>query len=185
MNRTVSPNNPCPFLRSLVSAGELNNDFEKPSHIGQVIETVAKRGYGSPIVSPKAITFVAAIANGLWPWQIATVLLHGTHLSALRGGPIDKRGVGSRILNDKGIVEKAELQRMSTFGSTKSSNGLEEIGLNQVEITKFMDANFARAFGHRRLIDRVFMNAEWPVLCQRHFLRTDLYRLDFGMVPMT
>jgi len=168
IKRTVSPNNPCPFLRSLVSVGELNNDFEKPSHIGQVIENVAKRGYGSPIVSPKAVTFVAAIANGLWPWQIATVLVHGTHLSGLRGGPLDKKGAGSRILNDKGIVEKAELQRMSSFGSTKidSSNGLEEIGLNQVEITKFMDANFARAVGHRRKVDRVMMNAEWPVLCQ-------------------
>jgi len=167
--RTVSPNNPCPFLRSLVSVGELNNDFEKPSHIGQVIENVAKRGYGSPIVSPKALTFTAAIANGLWPWQIATVLVHGTHLSALRGGPLDKKGAGSRILNDKGIVEKAELQRMSSFGSTKidSSNGLEEIGLNQVEITKFMDANFARAVGHRRIVDRaIIMPLEFPELCK-------------------
>ena len=57
---------------------------------------------------------------------------------------------------------------MSSFGSTKidSSNGLEEIGLNQVEITKFMDANFARAVGHRRVVDRAIMNLEFPVLCK-------------------
>ena len=27
-----------------------------------------------------------------------------------------------------------------------------------------MDANYARAEGHRRLIDRQLMNGEWPVL---------------------
>ena len=32
------------------------------------------------------------------------------------------------------------------------------------EITTFMDANFKRAQGTRRRIDRALMNGEWPVL---------------------
>jgi hypothetical protein len=164
----VSANNPCPFLRALVSQGELSDSYEKPIHVAEVIADVAERGYGSPSLSKPPIAVIAAIANGLWPWQIGKAFLHGTHLSGLRNGPLDKRGAGSRILNFDGVVEKNELDRMASYGSTKidTATGVAETGLNQAEITKFMDSNFARAVGRRRKIDRSLMNGEFPVLCK-------------------
>jgi hypothetical protein len=162
----VSANNPCPFLRALVSQGELNDSYEKPSHIADVIADVAERGYGSPSLSKAAMITIAAGANGAKPWQVANAFLHGTHLAELRNGPLDKKGAGTRILNADGVFVKSELDRMASFGSAKidTATGVAETGLNEAEITTYNDSNFARAVGHRRKIDRLLMNAELPVL---------------------
>jgi hypothetical protein len=53
---------------------------------------------------------------------------------------------------------------MASFGSQKlDAGGGVEIGLNLAETTRFMDANFARAEGRQRKIDRRLMDGEFPI----------------------
>src|SRR5262249_44449905 len=84
----------------------------------------------------------------------------------LRNGPLDKHGAGSRILNVDGQADESEIERLAGFGSdyTAPGSGATERGLNSKQVTTYMDANFTRAKGHRRPIDRLLMNGEWPVL---------------------
>jgi len=57
------------------------------------------------------------------------------------------------------------LQRLASFASTKRTpQGDSELGLSLQEVTAMMDANFDRARGTRRRIDRALMDGEWPVL---------------------
>ena len=78
---------------------------------------------------------------------------------------MDKKGVGSRILDSNAEIDFEELNRLGTFASPKlNAAGESELGLNLNEIQTYMDANFKRAEGHRRRIDRKLMNGEWPVL---------------------
>jgi hypothetical protein len=78
---------------------------------------------------------------------------------------LDKRGSGSRILDATAAVQEAEIARLAVFGKDRlDPSGGSERGLNAQEITAYMDANFERAKGSRRSIDRQLMNGEWPVL---------------------
>jgi hypothetical protein len=62
-------------------------------------------------------------------------------------------------------VNETELARLAEFGKDRSNpSGGTERGLNGHDIKAYMDANFARAKGARRSIDRLLMNGEWPVL---------------------
>jgi hypothetical protein len=89
----------------------------------------------------------------------------GAQLDALRDGPLDKHGSGSRILDATAQVNEAELARLAEFGKDRQDpSGSSERGLTAQEITAYMDANFARAKGKRRWIDRQLMKGEWPVL---------------------
>jgi hypothetical protein len=163
--KAVSPQNPCPFLRALVSDGRLNNAYEPLGHLTGTIQQVARTGDGNPELHGAPIFLIALIANGLWPHQLINTAVQGVHLSGLRGGPLDKKGVGSRILDATGSFVQSELDRMATFGSPKvDADGSTEIGLNEAEITKFMDANFARGAAYRRNIDRKLMDGEFPIL---------------------
>jgi hypothetical protein len=99
------------------------------------------------------------------PLQLWRSFRKGVELDALRGGPLDKRGVGSRILDVHGTVDESELERLSEFGSERvDESGMTERGLDAAQIDAMMDANFARSAGHRRAIDRKLMDGEWPVL---------------------
>ena len=161
----VSANNPCPFLRGLVCAGELADDVEPLGQVATTIVRCAHTGDGEPELPRLAIMGVALIANGLGPLSIYRTAKHGVRLDALRGGPLDKKGVGSGILDQHGIVDPGNLARLATFGSPKTrADGTQELGFDLAELTEFMNANFARAIGHRRRIDRKLMNGEWPEL---------------------
>ncbi|MFK8031332.1 MAG: hypothetical protein AB8G18_13940 [Gammaproteobacteria bacterium] len=161
----VSPNNPCPFLRALVQQDMLNNEVAKISDVVTTIQEVAKTSGTSTNLPAIAIRAIALIANGLGPVSVVRNGLHGLRLDELRGGPLDKKGVGSAILDTHGLVNEAELDRLGEFASDKKSpDGETEPGLDINEITKMMDDNFARAKGHRRRIDRKLMNGEWPAL---------------------
>lgn len=165
--RRVSPNNPCPFLRSLVSEGMLANNVATIGDATETIEKVAASGDGSPTLPSLAIRLVALLANGLGPATLLQTGLHGMKLSALRGGPLDKKGVGSRILDSKARVDQNELERLNSFASMKvPSTDAKELGLDADDLTRMMDANFERAGSRRRLIDRALMDAEWPVLLE-------------------
>lgn len=161
----VSPDNPCPFLRALVQQKLVNDDIAAIDDLTSTIVRVAKAGDGGPSLPSLAIRAIALIANGLGPVSVARSGLQGVRLDALRDGPLDKKGVGSRILDAHAVVDKAELVRLREFASDKvAADGTTEPGLDLSELKKMMDANFARAEGHRRVIDRKLMDGEWPVL---------------------
>lgn len=165
--RTVSPNNPCPFLRALVAQGLLDNRVATVGHATEVIERVAATGEGNPSLPSLAVRLVALLSNGLSPGTVLETGLHGVKLSKLRNGPLDKKGVGSRILDSKAQVDSSELNRLKEFASLKvSRNGTKELGMDAQELVIMMDANYERAGDRRRLIDRQLMKGEWPVLLE-------------------
>jgi hypothetical protein len=161
----VSPNNPCPFLRALVAEGYIPGHIEP---IGSLVDTIVAASGGPESktkVSRPAVYLIALIANGLNPLRLWRTLRQGAELDALRGGPLDKRGVGSRILDVNGDVDESQLNRLSEFASERvDESGTPERGLDGSQLRAMMDANFARAKGHRRAIDRKLMDGEWPVL---------------------
>jgi hypothetical protein len=163
--RAVSANNPCPFLRALVAQGLLKDGQEPLTRVARTVARVAASGDGEPRLPALAIHAIAAIAHGLLPWQVAQTQLRGLRLNGLRDGPLDKHGVGSRILDAHGEVDLRELARLDDFAADqRDAQGREERGLGSVELKRFMDANFERARHQRRVIDRKLMDGEWPVL---------------------
>ena len=161
----VSANNPCPFLRALVSAGKLADDREPLAKVAAVVAASAHTGDGRPELPRAAIFAIASVANGLGPLSLLDAQWHGLQLNALRGGPLDKKGAGSRILNARGAIDAKEMSRLRTFANNKQNDdGSSEPGLGLAELRASMDANLARAAGRRRIIDRTLMLGEWLVL---------------------
>lgn len=161
----VSPNNPCPFLRAVVAEGFVGSHIVPISELCKTVEAASgKKGLQKKLVGLKTYP-VALIANGLSPRRLLRGWWSGAELDALRNGPLDKHGVGSRILDANANVRESEIARLAEFGKDwpEPSGGVER-GLTGSEITTYMDANFARAKDHRRWFDRLLMNGEWPVL---------------------
>ena len=161
----VSPDNPCPFLRGLVANGYVDgHDVTLRKLTGTIEAASGETGLSERIAGGK-VYLVALIANGLNPLRVFKSWWSGANLDELRNGPLDKHGVGSRILGVDGQVDKSEIERLATFGSDYTDpNGGTERGLNARQITTYMDANFARGKGHRLPWYRAMMNAEFPVL---------------------
>jgi hypothetical protein len=161
----VSPNNPCPFLRAVVAEGYVGGHVVPLSKLCQTVEAASgKKGLQKKLVGVKTY-MVALIANGLSPLRLLRSWWSGAELDALRDGPLDKHGVGSRILDATADVNEAELARLAEFGKDwPDPCGGVERGLTGSEIKAYMDANFERAKGHRRWFDRKLMDGEWPVL---------------------
>lgn len=184
---TVSAGNPCPFLRALVAQGDLADGTEPLGRVAETVSRVARSGDGEPKLPPAVIRAIASIAHGLLPWQLARTQLQGLRLNGLRDGPLDKHGVGSRILDPQGQVDAGELARLDDFAVAKrTARGRKERGLGAAELKRFMDANFERARDDRRRIDRQLMDGEWPVLLKvmgqdgpdgRYLSVDDLHRL--------
>ncbi len=161
----VSANNPCPFLRGLVATGRLADDREPLAKVAAVVAATARAGDGHPVLPRKAVFAIGSIANGIDPLSLVDTQWHGLQLNALRGGPLDKKGAGSRILNARGAVDEKEVSRLRGFAKSRTDGeGSSELGLGLPELRAYMNANFARAAGRRRLIDRTLMVGEWPVL---------------------
>jgi hypothetical protein len=161
----VSSDNPCPFLRALVAGGKLADATEPLENVASVIVETASRGEGNPSLPGKAIYAIALVANGLGPLALINTKRHGLRLNGLRGGPLDKKGAGSGILDVHAEIDKKELARLAEFAQEKvRADGSTEPGLALPELRTYMDANFARAAGRRRVVDRALMNGEWPVL---------------------
>lgn len=161
----VSPNSPCPFLRAVVSEGFVGGHIVPISELCRTVEAASGRtGLQKRLVGLKTYP-VALIANGLNPLRLLRSWWSGAELDALRNGPLDKHGVGSRILDATAKVHESEIARLAEFGKDwPDPCGGVERGLTSSEIKAYMDANFARATGHRRWFDRLLMNGEWPVL---------------------
>ena len=161
----VSPNNPCPFLRGLVAGGYVGEHIVPlPKLTGTIEAATGEKGLKERLAGME-IYLVALIANGLSPLRLFKSWWSGAVLDELRNGPLDKHGAGSRILSVDGEVDESEITRLAGFGSDYADgSGGSERGLNSQQITTYMNANFERAKGHRRAIDRLLMNGEWPIL---------------------
>ena len=167
IERKVSPNNPCPFLRALVAEGLLDNRVATVGQATEVIERVAATGEGSPSLPSLAVRLIAVLSNGLSPTTVLETGLKGVKLSKLRNGPFDKKGAGSRILNSRAQVNLAELDRLKEFASRKlTASGSREMGLDAKQLETMMDANYERNGDRKRLIDRQLMKGEWPTLLE-------------------
>jgi cytochrome c1 len=161
----VSPNNPCPFLRALVAGGHVGGHIVPLPKLARTIQAATGEKALKARIAGMEIYLVALIANGLSPLRLLKSWWSGAVLDELRNGPLDKHGAGSRILNADGQVDESEIERLAGFGSDYTvPGGGTERGLNSKQIITYMDSNFARAKGHRRPIDRLLMNGEWPVL---------------------
>ena len=161
----VSPDNPCPFLRAAVAEGFVGGHTVPLSMLAETVEAASgTTGLNKAAVGLKTY-LVALIANGICTLRPLRSWWSGAQLDELRNGPLDKHGVGSRILDANAHVDETEIVRLAEFGKDRPdpAGGVER-GLTASEINAYMDANFARAKGHRRWFDRRLMNGEWPVL---------------------
>jgi len=141
----VSPNNPCPFLRGLVGEGFVDGGTVPLNTLSQTIANATGETGLKKISARIQVRGVALIANGIK--HILKSIWSGAQLDALRGGPLDKRGAGSRILGVDGKVDEDEIARFASFGRsyTDPNTGSSEPGLNAAEIKTFMRDNPKRA----------------------------------------
>ena len=147
----VSANNPFPFLRALVAAGQLSDDREPLDRVAAVIIATASAGDGSPELPSAAVVGIGLVANGLNPLALMDAMRHGMRLNALRGGPLDKKGVGSGILDSRGAVNAKELARLRGFAKTKvSDDGSSELGLGLPELRSYVSSCASRRHLFRR-----------------------------------
>jgi mono/diheme cytochrome c family protein len=159
----VSPNNPCPFLRGLVGEGFVGGGTVPLGRLSQTIANASGESGPKKAFVRLQVRGVALIANGAG--HILASIFSGAQLDALRGGPLDKRGAGSRILGADGKVNEDEIIRFASFGRTyKDPNGGSEQGLNASEIDVFMRDNLKRAGNAARWYYPLLMKFEWPVL---------------------
>lgn len=160
----VSPSNPCPFLRSLVGEGFVDGGTVPLTALSQTIANASGEKGPKKIFARIQVRGVALIANGAG--HILKSIWSGAQLDALRGGPLDKRGAGSRILGIDGKVNEDEIARLASFGRayTDPETGSSEPGLNASEIGVFMSDNLKRAGAAARWYYPLLMKFEWPIL---------------------
>jgi hypothetical protein len=152
-------------LRAVVAAGYIDGHRQPLAGIDRVVvEAINPKSPGRSVV--RAATFlVATVGNGLKLSRIVNNILYGFAPDELREGPIDKRGAGSRILNHHGKVNEEELARLDQYAVDQvSASGESERGLGASQIDAMMKANYQRAKGSRRRVDRLLMQGEWPIL---------------------
>lgn len=160
----VSPDNPCPFLRGLVGEGFVDGGTVP---IGKLSQTIANASGDKGLMKTVArveTRGIALIANGFG--HILKSIFSGAQLDALRGGPLDKRGAGSRILGVDGKVNEDQIARLASFGRdyTDPNGGGTEPGINASEIQTYMRDNLKRAGSAARWYYRILMQFEWPIL---------------------
>jgi hypothetical protein len=172
----------------MVAGGHISGHVESLSAIADTIVAASRGDCADSPLSRPLVYLIAMIANGLGSMRLARGVQKGAQLDALRGGPLDKRGAGSRILDAAGYIDHGELARLDQFASDKvdACSGAIERGLGIEQLRAMMDANFARAAGKRRRIDRRLMEGEWPILLRvmgktspegRYLSLTELRRL--------
>jgi hypothetical protein len=161
----VSPNNPCPFLRALVAEGFVDGHAVPLPEICNAVEAASgEKGLQKVLVGLKTYP-IALVANGLNPLRLLRSWWSGAELDALRDGPLDKHGAGSRILDQHAHVHEDEIDRLAGFGKDRPDGaGGFERGLTQSEIKTYMAANLERAKATSRWYYQILMKGEWPVL---------------------
>lgn len=161
----VSSDNPCPFLRGLVGEGFVAGGTVPLGTLSRTIADASGEKGPKKVLANVETRGVALIANGVR--HIWKSFRHGAQLDALRNGPLDKHGAGSRILSVEGKVNEDEIARLASFGrSYPDPCGGTEVGLNAAEIKTFMRANLKRAGTSARWYYPLLMKFEWPILLQ-------------------
>jgi hypothetical protein len=152
-------------LRALVAADFIDGHVVPLSKLSKTVEAASgEKGLQQKLAGLKTY-LVALIANGFSLSRLLRSWWSGAELDALRDGPLDKHGVGSRILDKTAQANEIELARLAQFGKDRPDpSGAVERGLTAEEIKAYMDANFERAKDNRRWYDRRLMEGEWPVL---------------------
>jgi mono/diheme cytochrome c family protein len=159
----VSPNNPCPFLRGLVAEGFVNGGTVPLGTLSATIANASGEKGLKKSLARVETRGVALIANGAR--HILKSIWSGAQLNALRNGPLDKHGAGSRILAVDGHVNEDEIARLASFGRDyRDPSGGVERGLNASEIDTFMRDNLKRAGAAARWYYPLLMKFEWPIL---------------------
>lgn len=112
----VSPGNPCPILRALVSHGLYNEKKEPIGYATQLLLRFAQSGEGTPSLNPFLAPIILFIANGIGfqPFIDNLFLGKGLRINQLRQGPLYKHGVSSRMIDSDGKFVEAEFERYST-----------------------------------------------------------------------
>src|SRR5450631_4879363 len=105
----VSRNNPCPFLRALVAADFVDGHVVALARLSRTVEAASGETGLKKKLAGLETWLVALIANGLNPLRLLRSVWSGAQLDALRDGPLDKHGSGSRILGETADVNEAEL----------------------------------------------------------------------------
>ncbi len=157
----VSPNNPCPFLRALVAGGYVDGHLVPLPKLTKAIGKASGDKGLTGWLGRLAAYGIALIANG----HPLRSLRSGAELDALRDGPLDKHGAGSRILDASAQVREDELARLATYGEERADpRGGREVGLTKKQIKTFMKDNLVRAGDKRHWYYKIFMLGEWPIL---------------------
>src|SRR5215510_8564254 len=85
----LSPNNPCPFLRAVVSKGYVDGHTVPLGTLAQTVQAASgKTGFAKVKVGIET-QLVALVANGLNPLLLAKSWWSGATLDELRDGPLD------------------------------------------------------------------------------------------------
>lgn len=163
MQNAKPQNIPCPFIRALVAQNYIEADIEPVQRLAELIGEAAGGSEANKAKIRTASKGIAAIANGLRPDTIYKTYKGGLRIEKLRGGPLDKRGVNSRIIDQTGKFNPEQFERLKAFAREFTSGEGKELGIGLSEIKKMMDENAARA-SHKRPVDRLLMEGEWPVL---------------------
>lgn len=151
----------CPVQRALARAGRIGDRVPVGRFASLVLPAMQATGIVA-LALRVALWWVGATAHGLA--GAPAVLRAGFRPRALRGGPLDKFGGGSRLLTQQGAFDPAEFARFESFARAYPSvGGGEELGWGPAELAAYLDANNARGGGGwiRR---HVIMQGEWPPL---------------------
>jgi len=160
---SVSPNNPCPFLRALVANGYVDGHIVPLSRLSETIGMASGKTGRQRKIAEMKTWGVAVLANG----HPVTSARSGAVLDELRNGPLDKHGAGSRILGVDAHVHEDQIDRLASFGQDyPNSDGGTERGLNAKQIKTYMADNLKRAGKEGSLSYRIMMAGEWPILLE-------------------
>ena len=126
----VSPENPCPFLRALVAESRVSPDVVPLAEVSGMVGHARPGSAADTRKATWATFMIGLVSNGLRPSELVENLRRGVRLNRLRNRPLDKKGVGSRILEPSGMINGGELDRLDEFAvDVTDEAGTTERGL--------------------------------------------------------
>jgi hypothetical protein len=115
-------------LRAVITGGFVAGHVVPLCELSRTVEAAScEKGLKQRLAGLKTY-LVALVANGLSPLRLLRSWWSGAHLDALRDGPLDKHGSGSRILDATAHVNEAELVRLSEFGPAATQPRGDPVG---------------------------------------------------------
>ena len=87
----VSPDNPCPFLRAVVTEGFVGGHVVPLATLAGTVQAASGKTGFRKIMAGVKTWMVALIANGLGLCRLVSSAWSGATLDRLRNGPLDKQ----------------------------------------------------------------------------------------------